>query len=217
MKRRRFLGLFASSASLAACSTNNNALRTLVSAYEISFGDKSAFDPAYAESLPYASIGVNFKNASRALLVLGKADGDERQWISADRSVLVTRNGRLVKTVGLRENLTDTRFSGADFFENWSSERTPTKIERIVDLMPGYRYGVLVSSSFKAIGQETITIGSRSHRTTRFEESGSAPLLSWTFTNNYWADDEGHVWRSIQQYSPASPTLTIEVIKPYRA
>ena len=217
MNRRHFLGFFASSASLAACSTDNNALKTLASAYEASFGDKAAFDPSYPESLPYASIAVSAKNRSRALLVLGKAEGDERQWISADRGVLVTRHGRIIRTVGLNENLIKTDFSGPDFFERWGDERKSSKVNRVVDLMPGNRYGVAITSIFKAVGKETINIGSRSYQTTRFEENGTAPLLSWTFSNSYWADDKGNVWRSIQQLSPNAPAMTIEVTKPYRA
>ena len=216
MKRRQFLGLFASSASLAACSTNNNLVKSLSSAYEISFGDKSAFDPSYPERLPYASISVSIKNTARALLVLGKAEGDELHWISADRSVLVTRHGRLVKTVGFNENLLKTAFSGPDFFDNWRDDQKPSQINRVVDLAPGNRYGIPVISTFKAIAKETINIGSKSYQTTRFEENGSAPMLAWTFVNNYWADDKGRVWRSTQQISPASPLVTIEVTKPYR-
>ncbi|MFZ4534793.1 YjbF family lipoprotein [Propionivibrio sp.] len=214
MNRRHFLGLLASSAALTAC-TNNNTLKSLSSAYEISFGNKSAFDPSYPEQLPYASISVGIKNMSRALLVLGKVDGDELHWISADRSVLVTRHGRLVKTVGFKENLIKTDFPGPDFFENWSGNEKPTQANRIIDLTPGNRYGIQVIASLKTIGKETISIGSKTYQTTRFEENCFAPTLSWTFSNSYWVDDNGRVWRSTQQASPASPLITIEVTKPY--
>lgn len=216
MKRRRFLGILASSTALAACS-NSVAMRTASSAFENSFGNKSAFDPGYPEQLPYASIAVSIKNMNKALLILGKIEGDDLHWVSADRSVLVTRHGRLVKTVGLNENLIKTDFPAADFFENWSADKKSSTAARIVDLTPGNRYGVKIESSLKAMNRETIGIGNKTYQTTRFDEHCVAPLLSWEFTNSYWADDHGTVWRSRQHTTPASPVITIEVTKPHQA
>ena len=53
--------------------------------------------------LPYASISAKIGIGPRALLILWRRDRDDLHWISADRAVVVTRHGRVVKTFGFPE------------------------------------------------------------------------------------------------------------------
>lgn len=216
MQRRHFLSFFASSTALAACS-NSAAFKTLNSAYDMSFGNTPSFDPSYPDKLPYASIAVSIKNMPRALLVLGKVEGDEMHWFSGDKGVFVTRFGRLIKTVGLPENITKTDFSTADFFETYPEAQKDASLSRVIDLSPGHRYGVKVDAILKKLGKETITIGTKTRETTRFEEYCHAPLLSWRYTNSYWVGETGQVWRSTQQVTPTGQPITIELTKPFKA
>lgn len=216
MQRRHFLSFVTASSVLAACS-NSAAFKTINSAYDMSFGNKPSFDPSYPDQLPYASIAVSMKNLPKALLVLGKVEGDEMHWFSGDRGVFVTRFGRLIRTVGMAENITKTDFSSPDFFENATRAKTEASLSRIIDLSPGNRYGIKVDSKLKELGKETITIGTKTRETTHFEEYCYAPLLSWRCTNHYWVGESSQVWRSIQQASPAGQSITIELTKPFKA
>lgn len=215
MQRRHFLSFVASSTALAACS-NSTAFKTINSAYDMSFGNKPSFDPGYPDQLPYASIAVSMKGMPKALLVLGKAEGEEMHWLSGDKGVLVTRFGRLIRTVGLPENITKTDFASPDFFENFPEARHDVSLSRVIDLSPGHRYGIKVDASLKNLGKETITIGTKMRETTHFAEFCYAPLLSWRHTNNYWVGENGQVWRSIQQVSPSGQPITIELTKPFK-
>lgn len=217
MKRRHFLGMMTSTTVLAACSTNNVSVKTLKEVYDARFGKASSFDPALPETLPYASIAVTFRNWKKLLLILGKTEGDELHWISEDRGVLVTRFGRIVKTVGLPEELLKTVFHTPDFFENMRPNGPGIdSARRSIDLSPGHRYAVTVNSTLRPLDETaTIQIGRHTRQVRCFEEYGEAPALSWRFSNRYWADTAGFVWKSEQQTSPNTPIITIEVTKAY--
>jgi hypothetical protein len=217
MQRRDFLGVFAASAVLGGC-TNSVAGRTLATALENSFGVASSFDPDYPDKLPYASIAVSIKNNRKALLVLSKVDQGELHWMSADRGVLVTRNGRLIRTVGMPENLAGTEFIGADFFEEAGSlDGFASPRKRLIDISPGNRFGMVVEASLVRGPKEIVTINKRQYETVRLVEKCVVPQLSWEFQNVYWMDDLGMIWRSIQHTVPGSPAIEMEVTKPARA
>lgn len=222
MKRRTFLACLGSSAIpfFAACNANQSA-RTVNDAIDAIRG-KEAFNPDYPEKLPYASISVSIPGLRTALLILAKVEQDELHWLSADRSVIVTRFGRIAKTFGLRQaNLVNTQFINKDFFEGSppATRETlplPKQSSRIIDLRPKDRFGIKVDSQLIHQGEKTIQIGSRQHQLTQFEEQGSASVLNWKFSNQYWVDAQNTVWKSTQQIAPESPLITIELRKPYK-
>ena len=214
MQRRNFLGLIAASAALGGC-TNSVAGRTLATALETSFADASSFDPDYPDKLPYASMAVSIKNSRKALLVLAKVDQGELHWMSADRGVFVTRNGRLVRTVGMPENLVGTEFLGADFFEEPgvpSASSSPKK--RLIDIAPGNRFGMVVEATLSRGPKEVIRISKRQYETVRLVEKCLVPQLSWEFQNVYWMDGQGMVWKSVQHTVPGASAIEMEVTKP---
>ncbi len=53
------------------------------------------------QSLPYASTYFSIDNEPRAFLVLGYIEQENLKWLSNDGSIVVTRHGRLLKTVNL--------------------------------------------------------------------------------------------------------------------
>ena len=54
-----------------------------------------------AAAIPYASMGYRLDDGIRALLVLATDANGEQLWTSAAHVVIVTRDGRIVRTVGL--------------------------------------------------------------------------------------------------------------------
>ena len=132
MNRRNFFT--AASALLAANACSNNvALKTAGSIFETSFGNGSAFDPDYPDKLPHASIAVRQKGRQRSLLILGRVSGDELHWVSADRGILITRHGRLIRTVGFTDDLGKTDFVKPDY-DNWAgNEEYETRFLDIIE------------------------------------------------------------------------------------
>ncbi|MEN9479159.1 MAG: hypothetical protein RLZZ298_554 [Pseudomonadota bacterium] len=216
MNRRNLLALLATSLSTVACS-NNLALKTAGTIIESSLGNGSAFEPDYPDKLPYATIAVRQKGRPRSLLILGRVSGDELQWVSADRGMLITRHGRLIRTVGFTDNLNKTDFVNSDYFDGTAQPALKTEpANRLIDLSPGNRYGIKIESSLEKIGLETIEIGKHRYETTRYDETCFSSLIGWKYTNSFWVDSQGRIWRSTQHFTPKADPLTIELTKHYQ-
>lgn len=168
------------------------------------------------DRLPYASIYAKAGQGPRSLLVLGRYDQEDLHWISADRGVLVTRNGRLVKTVGFPTDLIETIMVDKDPIISGQLDLPPdATYRRTVDIMPGTHFQVQVTSRFEKLGKQVIVILGKEYETLVIRELAEAPVLGWKFENTYWADlHSGFIWRSIQHYAPDLPPIEIEVLKP---
>lgn len=220
-RRRLLLGGGALTLALPTAGCANSVVaRNLDSAMSmLSSERKDSFDRKYALSLPYASIAVSFDAGPRALMVLGRYDGDALHWVSADRAVLVTRKGRIVRTVGLTgANLTETIFSNPDWVGTPIAAIPPgARAQRRIDLMPRRRMGLPVDAEFVTEGLETIRpLGADADVTVaRLRERCQCRTLDWDFDNLYWVNpDSGAVLRSHQHVAPEMPLVVTEVIKP---
>lgn len=209
MNRRQFFNLLVGTASLSACA-NNLGIKTALSAFD----NNARFNNDYPEQLPYASISVQIGNGAENLLVLGKAEGEQLHWISADRCAIVTQNGRIVQTVGLTENLTHTAFIKSDFLATKELHREHT---RFIDIAPQHIYDIKIQSTVENAGHEQLTIGNKKLDTTKYVEKCQCATLDWNFTNTYWRDEKGQIVRSIQHTTPRTLPMLIQQRKAYRA
>jgi len=166
--------------------------------------------------LPYASITAKLGKGPRSLLILAFAERDERHWYSADRAAVITRHGRLVKTVGLPQNLRDTYGQAPDPVNGRLHKLTgPVSYERFIVLDTGERLVVPVRSTFEVVGPARINILDIDFDTILVRESNTAQTLNWRFENLYWVDvGDGFVWKSVQHIVPDLPPVEIEVLKP---
>ncbi len=60
---------------------------------------------AQINSSPYASMYLRINNGAQIYVVLGFSEQGQQKWITHDRAMVVTWNGRLVKTLDLADNL----------------------------------------------------------------------------------------------------------------
>jgi hypothetical protein len=170
--------------------------------------------PQYVANLPYASMLAKIGKGQRSLLVLGRYDGPDLHWISADQVAVVTRNGRLVQTAGLDRNLRSTTQLDDDPIATGSFV-FGTTFSRTVDLGPDGPYGVLVDSSLEIVKRETVLILDREHDALVIRERNTAHGVRWSFKNTYWADFKtGFVWASVQHFSPREDPMQIQITKP---
>jgi Group 4 capsule polysaccharide lipoprotein gfcB, YjbF len=184
------------------------------------FPDAPVTQPQVA-ALPYASMLAKIGKGPRSLVVLAEQDGDTLRWISADQAVLVTRQGRILQTAGLRAagqsvDLTGTRFDvGGDRLGQLPEQLDGAVGRRLIDLASRFRHGVPVHSRFAVAGPEQITILDRVIPTVRVVEHNDCPLLKWQFDNTWWIDPQtGFVWQSVQWITPDMPVLETRVTKP---
>ena len=69
-------------------------------------------------SIPYASMLVMIGNGPTALMILESKKDEEYTWVSADGVYLVLKNGRIVRTSGLINNLRDNFTTN----KNWEDD-----------------------------------------------------------------------------------------------
>lgn len=216
LQRRRFL-LAGAALSLAGCAQNVMLSNAGKAAKNLVFGypDLDVRREAIAK-LPYASMAARVGRGPEVMLLLGRIDGAEQHWISTDRSVLVTRAGRIVKTHGFPENLKGSRVDGADPVALGLHRLSgPTSVVRSVDIDVGRHYGLLLDSTFETVGQETISIFELEFNTVLVRERNVARHVNWSFENLYWVDTgDGYVWQSRQHIARTFAAVEAKILKP---
>jgi hypothetical protein len=173
-------------------------------------------DRAAVEQQPWAMIRARMGLSGRVVMVLGRYDGADLHWISADYVALATRHGRIVKTAGLAESLVNTIHSDPDPVVNPAHDwKAPVKTRRVIDIEPGDHYGLTVVGTVERIAVEEIEILEFRYMTNLLRERAYVAELDWDFENYFWVDAKtGFVWKSIQHVTPSMPPVEIEILKP---
>ena len=169
-----------------------------------------------AAAIPYASIGYRLNDGAEQLLVLATDANGEQLWTSNAHIVIVTRGGRIARTVGLPQDVSavtpQTGLQLPAIAAALKGTETYTRLEDFPDL-PAYGAAIICTAVSK--GRETIAVLGRGISTARIDEACRSAELKWTFTDNYWLDpDSGLVWRSVQHIHPKGGKIEIETFRP---
>ena len=166
--------------------------------------------------LPYASMTAKIGKGARILLILAFAERDDRHWFAGGGEALITRHGRLVKTVGLPENFRDTRGRTFDPLSQGIHEiEDSVTFTRDIDFEGDARFILPIESTLERIGPQKITILDVDLETVLVRERNVAQTQNWEFENLYWVDAfDGYVWKSRQHVSRLFPPVEIEILKP---
>ena len=183
------------------------------------------------EANPYASIYVKIEDIPQAFVVLAFAEPKqtlttvrpapeamELKWLSADKAMLVTVNGRLVRTHSLLTgNLAAIESSEPDpILLGLHLNSTPKTWTRTLDWQPGYHYGYKLNSQFDFIAEEKILINDTPTQTLHYSELVSVEGLNIQYLNEFWLKpDNGHVIKSRQKIAPNLPFIDITLLKPF--
>ena len=187
-----------------------NAARTLVTE-----APDLPISPEYVANLPYASMAAKIGNGPRSLVVLGRYAGSDLHWISADRAVIVTRNGRVKATFRIGMDLLDTQGLENDpvAAATFAFEGLHTRTVDLAD--PRKIYGTPIESTFEVVGRKTIQILGQEKDTIEIEEFNSATSIRWNFRNQFWFDfNSGFLWKSVQHFVRNLPPIETEILKP---
>ncbi|MGQ0618802.1 MAG: YjbF family lipoprotein [Panacagrimonas sp.] len=174
-------------------------------------------DAEQIAALPYAQLGVRQGDGARGILVLSEVVEDEQSWVSADRSLIVTRGNRIVRTRGMASDLRSTARFGPDL---WDLYDPATGVAdggdflRLMRLVPDDAPAVMFRSRFVVEGPETISLLGQSIDTLRVREDLDVDVWRWRATNHWWLSLQGkHAWRSRQHLSRDVPPLELELLK----
>ena len=167
-----------------------------------------------AAAIPYASLGYRLNDGSEIMLVLATETNGQELWTSGSHVVLLTQNGRVIRTSGLPHDLTGlTPMRGPSLPAPATALEGPSLNNLAADFPDIGRYSVPIACRLAARGRETITILGQPIATTRVDEDCSG--TGWRFRNSYWLDAQSKfVWRSLQHIHPKGDTLEIEILRP---
>jgi hypothetical protein len=206
----------------AACSSSNSGNTSYAQFFQVmrqswaaSFG-KVRVTREQAAAIPYASLGYNLEGGNQDILVLATDSGGDLLWTSAARVVIVTRDGRIVRTVGLGQDLSNvTSRDEKGLPPPAAAVRTPFSSTRLEDFADQNLYGLRLSCQTRLVGRQNVKILGQVIAALRVDESCSSRKPDWAFTNNFWVDkDSGFVWRSRQHLHPQGTPVEIEIFRP---
>ncbi len=157
------------------------------------------------DNIPYASSLLKIGKGPQGLLILESISSNKETWVSADGVYLVVKNGRIIQTAGLNNNLTNfispNKASIGQTYKHYYSYDNP------------YLRDLEAKVELKIKGKEEIKIFDETFNLQLIEEEVANAYLGWSFTNKYWIDDEYNVIKSIQQFSPKLPEFTMVITK----
>jgi len=160
-----------------------------VSAYWDQRSGRDLFTREQVEKLPYATLAVTLGDLPRVMMVLMRIEGNDLHWVSADKAILVTRHGRIVKTVGLAAgNLANTVMLDTDPISSRSIQEKPVQWRRSVDWRPSGEFGRTLVSDWQPGAIEEIQTYWGARRARRIHETSTTPSAHWTLANTFWLD-----------------------------
>lgn len=173
--------------------------------------------------IPYASIAVRQGRGAQAFVVLAKIDATSQQWISADKHLIETQNGRITKTIGFDTDLTHTSFITPDPLHSHLDPAKTYAVDRLIDVTDHTGItgdaptdAILVRSTLTCQGAQTITILGKPIQTNLWTETFTAPDIKWAETNKYWQDQTTRtIWKTQQHITPKSAKIDIELLRRY--
>jgi hypothetical protein len=198
---------------LAGCSSvSRGSLETVGLAAR---GHKVEPTAASVAAVPYYQLQVNAP-AGEAILILAKVAQGRLGWYGGGHDIVFTRDGLVVKTVGLSQNLDEVSLPADNpFHAGLQRLRGPLDYTRRMDWSPGYRYGVVVQAHLQPKGLEDVEILGTVRKLRRIDEQLSAPEAGVHMINHYWVDPaDGFIWKSRQYVAPGFPLELIQ-LRPY--
>lgn len=220
MKRIRWAALAAGSILLlSGCgSADNNDiwgeyLQVLKDSAKGTFGDK-AITREQAASVPYATMGYRLNGGQEMMIILATDTNGDLLWTSSAHIVLLTHDGRIIRTVGLPHNISGVMPLMGDHLPAPAAVlKAAFTSARTVDYPDTGTYSVPITCKMMVAGRETISILGQSIATVRANESCKSNGTS--FQDSYWLDPtSGFVWRSLQHLAPKGDTIETEILRP---
>ncbi|WP_261885133.1 YjbF family lipoprotein [Vibrio pomeroyi] len=225
------LGLF-----LAGCSQQFQDVNSTFD--EAFFGSSDVeLSKEYIQNLPYSSIYAEVNDQGKIFMVLAyvgenpQTGAEQLKWMSSDKAMIVTENGRIVQTLLLPyENLSGLVFQPLDAYSSANSSSPssssafdvsenpgPQKWQAVYDWQPNYQFGYKANITRTYAGNQTVETPLASIDTKKFQEKINFPMLEQEITNEYWVDSNGKVVKTIQYLGPDMTRLELTILKHYQS
>ena len=165
------------------------------------------------DNIPYASIRLKIGKGPAGLLILETKERKKNTWLSADQVTIVEREGKIIRTLGLTNNLTSIRPQSVNHVELVKNKDSPI-YKSFISLDNPEVFELELKVKVLNKGLEEIEIVDKKYSLIHFIEEKENRYLRWKSKDHYWVDPEdGFVWKSIQNIAPNIPPIVIEVTK----
>ena len=165
------------------------------------------------DNIPYASIRLKIGKGPAGLLILENKERKKNTWLSADQVTIVEREGKIIRTLGLTNNLTSIRPHRVNFIDFVKNKDNPI-YKSFISLDNPEVFELELNVKVFSKGLEEIEIVGKKYSLIHFTEEKENRYLRWKSKDHYWVDPEdGFVWKSIQNIAPNIPPIVIEVTK----
>lgn len=161
--------------------------------------------------IPYASSILTIGKGVPGLIILSEVKGSEETWVSADGVYIVVSNGKIIKTKGLINNLTRSTLPKI-YYEDLEQNQS-YKYFYYLSYDNPFLNDLKVEVKITKLDKEEVKVLDSTKQLQLIEEILVNEYIGWRIKNKFWIDDEGYVWKSIQNISPKLPPFTIEVTK----
>ena len=174
-------------------------------------------------NIPYASIAVRLGRGPQAFVALATTTPQTQEWITADKHLIQTQNGRITKTIGFDIDLTQTSFLKPDPLLNHLDPNQSYQTTRLIDVTDHSGPSddtptntLIVTSTITCHGRQTITILGTEINTFLWIENITAQDQKWSQTNKYWQDQtDKTIWKSLQNIAPNQAPIEITTLRKY--
>ena len=207
-------------AHIACSSMNSERIAPSISgAYDSIKGALFGFaDPIINQEIinriPYASALLKIGKGSNGLIILESINSDSYIWVSKDNVYLEIKDGRIVQTVGLFNNLTNLTLPNQSFEKVLNDPKAVMNHLSYFSYDQPYLLDLEVKISIVNKGLQEIEILGEVKSLILIEESISNDEIRWNAKNLFWVDPKDYfVWKSVQHISPKLPSFTLQITK----
>ena len=166
------------------------------------------------ENIPYASALLKIGKGAEGLVILESIENNKYFWVSKDEVYIVTKDGRIERSLGLLNNLTKISSIDQSFQDILTKPNPVTEYYSYYSFAEPLLFDLKVSISIENKGIHEIKILGDRKKLVLIEENISSELIGWKEKNKFWVDpDDYFVWKSIQNISPKLPKFIVEVTK----
>ncbi|HDM8133134.1 TPA: YjbF family lipoprotein [Vibrio harveyi] len=172
--------------------------------------------PEEIEAVPYASAYLKIGDQKQVFIVLAFAEQNpltgntQLKWVSADKAMVVTENGHIVKTIGLQT----TNLAGV--YGNVPAYSAPSvEYSLSYDWSDKYRYGFPTKVQRSHQGKESVITPFSSTTTDVYTEVVTFTSLEKTVENQYWVNGKGEVVKTRQHLGPNMVPVELTILKGY--
>ena len=170
------------------------------------------------QSLPYASTYFRIDNENRVFLVLGYIEQGNLKWLSQDGSIVVTRQGRLVKTANLHSrNLLEVISVTPDPLLEAQKLANGQTWSRTIRWKEGeqLRSAALTSRFTRAEKDQVLTIAGEAVPCQVWYEDVKSDTPDSQWQNTFWVDTRsGQVRQSHQMLGAGTYPVEMTILKP---